>query len=664
MADRIILRVVLLLGCVYGIDSRTGSREMRFNPMKYGTHRHANARGLKSKNFLQLSGINNSVPPTARFRGTQPTGRSSRKREERAETLLPVTGEDSGPDDKDRFTSSYAPSGGIADHQTGVYTGQFKRISTTSSVLTSQSSEIHNRLRNEQRMCPSRGLKATEDQCPFHVPKCRCYKSEQGIIIECRGAQLNRIPRLEISKPEDVISLDFGHNQIERVVKKDLCHYTSLRCIDLSDNRISALPGDVFSCSPNLASLCIDRNLFSEIPEQIFQYNSNIEILSLRAIGPRMTVSKLGPDFNYLKRLKKIELSGVHIPELDKQFVSNLEPTNVSTIELSEVNITDYGANVFEKLPNLTNLTLSGLNNMGSQTVRTILWGLENSKLQRLALERNPALTYVAYRMFEGLNGSSLTSLSLAFSQISLIEDEAFFHIPMLESLHLSNLPITSINDRTFRHLRELRYLSLESCALAQIDYGFVPLQSLLHLDISNNTQLQNLTTRALKSLRSLSVLVMNDLHLDHLHNYTFCDLKNLSHLEASNIKLRHKKYLHIEPDAFHGLSNLVEMSLIASHVATLQKEYFVPLKNVKIIRLRGNSFINAKVIPDCFEPVRGSLSWLDLGESNITFYQLSSGFLNDLTSLTRLSLGKMLCYFLPNQAKTGCHAQVRSSLG
>ena len=55
------------------------------------------------------------------------------------------------------------------------------------------------------------------------------------------------------------------------------------------------LPEDVFRNSKNLSAIFIGGNFFTkDFFTQIFPYNPNIEIISLRAIGPDVKVATLG----------------------------------------------------------------------------------------------------------------------------------------------------------------------------------------------------------------------------------------------------------------------------------------------------------------------------------------------------------------------------------
>ena len=505
-------------------------------------------------------------------------------------------------------------------------------------------------------MCPF-GFDFNYTACNFKTWPCECYDTVEGIRLDCHARYFKSIPPLENVPHERVIALDFGNNDIVSVSKSDFSKYPALQCLDLGSNQLTMLPEDVFSNSKNLSAIFIGGNFFTKIPEQIFWYNRNIEIISLRAIGPDVKVSTLGKNWTYLTHLREFPLTALTITTpLNKQFFSNLDATGVSNMEIAGDYIPElYGDSIFEDLPNLTNLTLSRLYNLENDMIRKALWGMNKTNLLYLELEGNAQLTRIYKDLFEGLQGTKLDYLSVSFSLITEIEDGAFYYTPHLVKMLLLMLPITHINKRTFLYLDKLEYLTMDSCDLVQIDYAFEPLRSLLHLDVSNNRQLQNLTTKAFKKLHNLRELIINDLHLDDLYNYTFADLGNLTLLDASFLKLRHRTYMHIGDHAFHGLPNLIVLRLIAANVGTLRREYFEPLSKVQIIRLRWNNFINPKVSPDCFQPVSSTLCRLDLEESKINKYLLGTGFLNNLTALRDLRLGTNNLLTLPNNSFNNC---------
>ncbi len=417
------------------------------------------------------------------------------------------------------------------------------------------------------------------------------------------------------------------------------------------------LPEDVFSNSKNLSALFITGNFFTKIPEQIFPYNRNIKVICLINIGPDARVDILGKNWTYLTHLREFPLAALTITKsLDKKFFSNLDATGVTHVEIVGVSIPElYGESIFEDLTTLTNLILSQQHNLNNNMIRKALWGMNKTSLHHLELEWNENLTKVYVELFEDLHGTALDYLSLSFSKIFEIESGAFYHTPGLMKLCLQMLPITHINNRTFMYLDKLKYLTLASCDLVQIDYAFEPLVSLLYLDISNNLQLQNLTTNAFKNLHSLKELIINGLYLDELYNYTFADLRNLTLLDVSHLKLRHRPFLHIGGHAFYGLSNLLQLNVIHANVATLQRAYFEPLSKVQIIRLSGSNFPDDRVSMDSFQPVSSTLCRLDLENNNINKYELSSGFLNNLSVLQELRLGYNNLMILPNNSFVGC---------
>ncbi len=503
-------------------------------------------------------------------------------------------------------------------------------------------------------MCP---FKYDSPKCNFSTSPCDCYDTAEGIRLECNGQYLNSIPALADVPRERVISLNLYGNYITNVSRWDFCKYPALQCVDLSNNQMHMLPEDVFICSKNLSTIFFDHNCFTKIPEQIFPYNRNIEVISLRDIGPGDREATLGTNWTYLTHLREFHLTDtIFTTPLDKQFLSNLNPTGVSIVEIAGNHIPSYGESVFEYLPDLTNLSLSRLHNLYDDTTRRVLWGMNQTNLRYLLLEHNPRLRYIAKEMLEGLQGTKLDYLSLSFSRVFDIEDGAFYHTPNVLALCLQSLPITHINNRTFMYLDKLMYLTLTSCDLEHIDYAFEPLGSLLHLDISNNLQLQHLTTNAFKNLHNLKELIIRYLHLDELYTYTFTDLRNLTLLDASLLELRHKKtYMHIGDHAFHGLTNLLQLNVIHSNIATLQRAYFEPLSKVQIIKLSGNNFLDGMISRDCFQPVSSTLCRLDLDDSNINKYMLGTGFLNNLSNLQVLRLGYNNLITLPNNSFDGC---------
>lgn len=195
--------------------------------------------------------------------------------------------------------------------------------------------------------------------------------------------------------------------------------------------------------------------------------------------------------------------------------LTHLEPSNLSVLDLHENRITIIEPGVFAVFPQLQVLDLSrnSLTSLHQDTFSNL------SNLRALNLSRNKIM-HPSVELFAPL--VSLEQLSLSYNPLRYLE-KAMFRLPKLERLELSNVDAHSLPDGIFHAA-----------------------PNLVHLDLSGNL-FDKVPSSALRSARSLKVLVVSDNPMRVLDYDSFYKLHNIEELYIENMK----ELMGVESDVF-----------------------------------------------------------------------------------------------------------------
>ena len=167
-----------------------------------------------------------------------------------------------------------------------------------------------------------------------------------------------------------------------------------------------------------------------------------------------------------LKELTSIDLSDMNIEEIKENTFKGL--SNLETLNLSDNKITEIKRGTFDELSNLYSLNLS--NNKITKA------GIDNNVFKYL---KNLDSVDLSHNKIEEINKQSdmigfryLKKLNLSNNQINFINGDAFrfYGLDELETLNLSNNKITSLVNKEFYELKQLKNLDLSHNKIEAID--------------------------------------------------------------------------------------------------------------------------------------------------------------------------------------------------
>lgn len=157
------------------------------------------------------------------------------------------------------------------------------------------------------------------------------------------------------------------------------------------------------------------------------------------------------------------------------------------------------------------------------------------------------------------------------------ISPEAFLGSMELESLRITNNPNLIIEWYVFQGLEKLRYLTLQSNGLSQLDTQFLS-SNLIYLDLEYNN-IRFITESMFRKLFSLNILDLSNNAIEHISEEAFDNLENLQrlHLEKNNIKRFNKRHLN-------GVKSLMFIDISNNQVEDLDDDTFDDLKFLKYL--------------------------------------------------------------------------------
>ena len=328
---------------------------------------------------------------------------------------------------------------------------------------------------------------------------------------------------------------------------------TALEYLDLSWNTQFKPANDSFSGLVNLQVLYINNtDLYNEFHTALFTEPSNLKVLSLRE-----SVLSFIPNgfFSNLKHLLSLDLSHNDLTTLEAETFTGLSNLRSLNMEANwRLTLTDH---ILDGLSGLEVLDISGCG------IRTI--GMD---------------------LFSDLN--MLTDLDLGSNMISSLDADRFVNLSQLVHLDLRNNMMQGVTKHSFNGLSAITTLSLQSNKLEidnevareifrpfqrlehlNIKHGlsptftpevlpklFLPLQSLIHLDLSEN----NLTTLPKDTFQAQHQLMELRLDDNHLEIVSF-DVRQMEKLEVLDV--RNNNIAYITPHATHGIDILKQHSNI-----------------------------------------------------------------------------------------------------
>ena len=432
-------------------------------------------------------------------------------------------------------------------------------------------------------------------------------------------ARYRHLPIGSLDGLTGLISLDLSYNRgrLTELTPGLFDGLLKLTSLDLTNNHLSVLRAGVFDGVPNLTRLDLwgNQNLATLEPSA-FRGLSNMETLSLHRTG--LTMLPTGA-FDGLPNLYKLAFSAQSV---------DCTPPNSSSLNweciVVPIPLVKVELGAFRGLSQLRELDVNHSTLTALQP--GVFDGLPN--LRKLMLSGNNGLTALQPELFKGL--PNLRTLNLLGNSLNKLQPGQFDELPQLRYLYLNANGLETLQPGIFEGLAELNGLELSGNKLKTLEPGvFRGLAALEQLILGEN-QLQSLQPGVFDGLPRLWWLWLRDNKLATLHPNLFRGLGGLRQLNLDGNQLT-----ALPPNLFRGLGSLWYVDLSWNRLRTVPPSLFDDQrKRMDTIKLGGNRLTN--VDPGLFQGM-ASMGTLQLSDNG--FAALPHGLFNELYGLLRMDL-------------------------
>lgn len=328
--------------------------------------------------------------------------------------------------------------------------------------------------------------------CP---PRCECSGQTKAVV--CHRKRMPTIPGgvptetriLDLSKnkltminPDDFIAfpgleeLDLSGNIISYVEPGAFNSLFNMHSLSLKSNRIKLIPLGVFTGLTNLTQLDISDNKIVILLDYMFQDLINLKFLE---IGDNDLVYISHRAFSGLLSLEILTLERCNLTVVPTEALSHLH--NLVSLHLRYLSISTLHPYSFKKLFRLRHLEIDNWPALDHVPANT-LHGLNLTTL----FITNTNLSSFPYQALKHL--PYLTHLNLSYSRIKHIEGGMLIELVRLQELHLVGAQLTTIEPYAFQGLRGLKVLNVSHNRLDTLEKGvFQAPETLEALLIDNN---------------------------------------------------------------------------------------------------------------------------------------------------------------------------------
>ncbi|KAG8143496.1 hypothetical protein E2320_000722 [Naja naja] len=364
------------------------------------------------------------------------------------------------------------------------------------------------------------------------------------------------------------LQLQFNNLNSFDVVIRSVQKLNQLKHLNLCNNNLSLLqPGVGFPPSLYNLKLCNNSLRKMEGPGPRFLGNVMVLDLSYNKFSDASSFANVS-----LQRLQRLKLVGNNIDVLQLLDMSNLKPRSLdySGLHLNKVSQLTKVCQHLGKSNRPFDLFLQS-NNLRNLSYQSFL---ACPPIQLLDLSRNRLQSVDCVRQM--LNGTAQSRLTdnhfFPFQPHPLDQQFGFPLRPNLTTLHLNINSIAFLHAKALKGLKQLRELRLDNNLLTDI-YGdsFSDLSNLQILNLRNN-HVSVLFPGTFKSLGKLSILDLGGNNIHRLANMSFEGLKNLSNLYLDNNYLQ-----YISPSFFHPIERTLQVLDLMGN-----KIYFISKNQLK----------------------------------------------------------------------------------
>ena len=302
-----------------------------------------------------------------------------------------------------------------------------------------------------------------------------------GIPIETRVLDLSK-NRIHAVNPDDFAAypqleeLDLSGNNINYVEPGAFNLLFNMHSLSLKSNRIKLLSQGVFTGLTNLTVLDISDNKIVILLDYMFQDLRNLRFLE---VGDNDLVYISHWAFSGLLGLETLTLERCNLTEVPKEALSHLH--NLLRLHMRHLNIGAMKENSFRKLHRLQHLEIDHWPSLDTFPANA----LHGLNLTTLSIT-NTNLTALPARALSHL--THLTHLNLSFNPIRHIGETMLQGLVRLEVLHLAGAHLSAIAPHAFHGLYHLRLLNVSHNRLDTLEISvFQAPESLRVLQIDHN---------------------------------------------------------------------------------------------------------------------------------------------------------------------------------
>ena len=490
--------------------------------------------------------------------------------------------------------------------------------------------------------------------------------------------------------------LDFEiSGRVISVEEKSFALATNLKRFAIKNSLITELPKELFPKDSKLENLDLSDNRLTDIPLRLFNSTKSLNVLNIARNCITRKVCSLGDEFQELKNLTELNLSGLSI---DRNTCRRNKPKhgifahisqNLRHLSLANTShiVDKKNAGYKTLFPHLESLDLSGFRELTycpgaglRELFQDLPVNITSLKLRLLrtvydisrrpecfldasdfdALRSMPHLRFLDFGQSDLIFGQSIITpdffngflkldwLDLSYTRISLVAKHAFDGLPNLTTLKLDGNPLSSrMTDLQCSGKATIKSLSMRGCGIASdeslisIPLTFLFRNKIAEIDVSGNLLRYNplFFLQELKASRTPTIY-----YRDHKCQ---SQEKSLITSVTSNTKLNsiamNDNFITKFREVFGGtnstdycsqLPNLRNISMVRNHLVDIRGI----CETVKNLWLSDNNVGSAWDLNSNFIKSLDNLEILDLSRNNIS-YIASDDMLKAMTNLKKLNL-------------------------
>lgn len=347
-------------------------------------------------------------------------------------------------------------------------------------------------------------------------------------------------------KSESIEELDLSNCSLNKITNSMFDNLSELTYINLSHNRLTAIAPSTFSNLVNLEELDLSGNQLEQIVPNMFQNNTQLNTLNL-SNNPLKRFH-----LSVASELERLEMRSCKLTNIDDSFSKNLDL--LVYLDVSDNGIKNVSPKTFSLLADLEHIDLSnnGLKTLDPNTFKF------NTNLKKILLDNN--------------NLQTLNPFICSASQF--------------ETYHFScnNCHLKTIDEDTFATMPAIVTLRLANNELENIS-PIRRLQSLIHLDVSNN-RISDLPSDTFTKNAALEVLQLSGNPLKSLDSNVFSNNNVLKHLDISNCGLT-----KVWRNTNRALLSIQRLSIARNQLKTITQKELNVTPQMTVLDVDGNPF-------------------------------------------------------------------------